>query len=134
MKYAKVQLARAYGDALNGVLPVFNGGFTANTALDSYIVIGEVLAVPIPQDSNFFTEYIVNIEVNTKSDSYSQSTNDGYVNQVLAIVNADTVLTGMADFEMDNQVIEDVQPIPTLGAAENEYRTLIRIRAYLTQK
>ncbi len=133
MKYAKTQLSKAYGDALTGVLPVFNGN-TINNDLDAYIVIGEIITIPIAQDSNFFTEYMVNIEVNTKSQSYGMATNNGYVNQVLAIVNADTILTGMTDFTMDNQIIEDVQPIPTLGDADNQYRTIIRVRAYLTQK
>ena len=133
MKYAKTQLAKAYGDALNGVLPVFNG-FANNNNLTDYITIGEIVAVPVAQDSNFYTEYIVNIEVNSKTQNYAQATNDGYVNQVLAIVNADNVLTGMADFTMDNQVIEDIQPFPVLAPSENQYRTLIRVRAYLTQK
>lgn len=133
MKYASIQLSKAYGDALNGVLPVFNGGITSNTNVDNYIVIGEIVAVPVPQDSNFFTEYIVNLEVCSKSQSYGKATNNGYVNQVTAIINADTILT-MADFTMDNQVIEDIQTLPTLGGSDNQYRTIIRVRAYLTEK
>jgi hypothetical protein len=133
MKYASVQLSKAYGDALNGVLPVFNGGMTANIPQDNYIIIGEIVTVPIPQDSNFFTEYMVNIEVCSKSQDFGKSVNNDYVNQVTAIINADTILT-MADFVMDNQVIEDIQTLPLLGDSDNQYRTIIRVRAYLTQK
>ena len=133
MKYASVQLSKAYGDALNSVLPVFNGGMTANIPQSNYIIIGEIVTVPIPQDSNFFTEYMVNIEVCSKSQNFGKSVNNDYVNQVTAIINADTILT-MPDFTMDNQVIEDIQTLPTLGASDNQYRTIIRVRAYLTQK
>ena len=133
MKYASVQLSKAYGDALNGVLPVFNGGMTANIPQDNYIIIGEIVTVPIPQDSNFFTEYMVNIEVCSKSQDFGKSVNNDYVNQVTAIINADTILT-MTDFVMDNQVIEDIQTLPLLGDSDNQYRTIIRVRAYLTQK
>lgn len=133
MKYASVQLSKAYGDALNGVLPVFNGGMTANIPQSNYIIIGEIVTVPIPQDSNFFTEYMVNIEVCSKSQDFGKSVNNDYVNQVTAIINADTILT-MADFVMDNQVIEDIQTLPLLGDSDNQYRTIIRVRAYLTQK
>ena len=133
MKYASVQLSKAYGDALNGVLPVFNGGMTANIPQDNYIIIGEIVTVPIPQDSNFFTEYMVNIEVCSKSQDFGKSVNNDYVNQLTAIINADTILT-MADFVMDNQVIEDIQTLPLLGDSDNQYRTIIRVRAYLTQK
>lgn len=133
MKYASVQLSKAYGDALNGVLPVFNGGMTANIPQDNYIIIGEIVTVPIPQDSNFFTEYMVNIEVCSKSQNFGKSVNNDYVNQVTAIINADTILT-MTDFVMDNQVIEDIQTLPLLGDSDNQYRTIIRVRAYLTQK
>lgn len=133
MKYASVQLSKAYGDALNSVLPVFNGGMTANIPQDNYIIIGEIVTVPIPQDSNFFTEYMVNIEVCSKSQDFGKSVNNDYVNQVTAIINADTILT-MADFVMDNQVIEDIQTLPLLGDSDNQYRTIIRVRAYLTQK
>ena len=133
MKYASVQLSKAYGDALNSVLPVFNGGMTANIPQSNYIIIGEIVTVPIPQDSNFFTEYIVNIEVCSKSQDFGKSVNNDYVNQVTAIINADTILT-MADFVMDNQVIEDIQTLPLLGDSDNQYRTIIRVRAYLTQK
>ena len=133
MKYASIQLSKAYCDALNGVLPAFNGGMTTNIPQANYIMIGEIVAVPIGQDSNFFTEYVVNIEVCTKSQNFGKSTNNDYVNQVTAIINADTILT-MADFTMDNQVIEDIQTLPTLGASDNQYRTIIRVRAYLTQK
>ena len=104
MKYASVQLSKAYGDALNSVLPVFNGGMTANIPQSNYIIIGEIVTVPIPQDSNFFTEYMVNIEVCSKSQNFGKSVNNDYVNQVTAIINADTILT-MTDFVMDNQVI-----------------------------
>lgn len=133
MKYASVQLSKAYGDALNSVLPVFNGGMTANIPQDNYIIIGEIVTVPIPQDSNFFTEYMVNIEVCSKSQDFGKSVNNDYVNQVTAIINADTILT-MTDFVMDNQVIEDIQTLPLLGDSDNQYRTIIRVRAYLTQK
>ena len=133
MKYASVQLSKAYGDALNSVLPVFNGGMTANIPQSNYIIIGEIVTVPIPQDSNFFTEYMVNIEVCSKSQDFGKSVNNYYVNQVTAIINADTILT-MADFVMDNQVIEDIQTLPLLGDSDNQYRTIIRVRAYLTQK
>ena len=133
MKYASVQLSKAYGDALNGVLPVFNGGMTANIPQSNYIIIGEIVTVPIPQDSNFFTEYMVNIEVCSKSQNFGKSVNNDYVNQVTAIINADTILT-MTDFVMDNQVIEDIQTLPLLGDSDNQYRTIIRVRAYLTQK
>lgn len=133
MKYASVQLSKAYGDALNSVLPVFNGGMTANIPQSNYIIIGEIVTVPIPQDSNFFTEYMVNIEVCSKSQNFGKSVNNDYVNQVTAIINADTILT-MADFVMDNQVIEDIQTLPLLGDSDNQYRTIIRVRAYLTQK
>ena len=133
MKYASVQLSKAYGDALNGVLPVFNGGMTANIPQSNYIIIGEIVTVPIPQDSNFFTEYMVNIEVCSKSQDFGKSVNNDYVNQVTAIINADTILT-MADFVMDNKVIEDIQTLPLLGDSDNQYRTIIRVRAYLTQK
>lgn len=133
MKYASVQLSKAYGDALNGVLPVFNGGMTANIPQDNYIIIGKIVTVPIPQDSNFFTEYMVNIEVCSKSQDFGKSVNNDYVNQVTAIINADTILT-MTDFVMDNQVIEDIQTLPLLGDSDNQYRTIIRVRAYLTQK
>lgn len=133
MKYASVQLSKAYGDALNSVLPVFNGGMTANIPQSNYIIIGEIVTVPIPQDSNFFTEYMVNIEVCSKSQNFGKSVNNDYVNQVTAIINADTILT-MADFVMDNQVIEDIQTLPLLGESDNQYRTIIRVRAYLTQK
>lgn len=133
MKYASVQLSKAYGDALNSVLPVFNGGMTANIPQSNYIIIGEIVTVPIPQDSNFFTEYMVNIEVCSKSQDFGKSVNNDYVNQVTAIINADTILT-MADFVMDNQVIEDIQTLPLLGDSDNQYRTIIRVRAYLTQK
>lgn len=133
MKYASVQLSKAYGDALNSVLPVFNGGMTANIPQSNYIIIGEIVTVPIPQDSNFFTEYMVNIEVYSKSQNFGKSVNNDYVNQVTAIINADTILT-MTDFVMDNQVIEDIQTLPLLGDSDNQYRTIIRVRAYLTQK
>lgn len=133
MKYASVQLSKAYGDALNSILPVFNGGMTANIPQSNYIIIGEIVTVPIPQDSNFFTEYMVNIEVCSKSQNFGKSVNNEYVNQVTAIINADTILT-MADFVMDNQVIEDIQTLPLLGDSDNQYRTIIRVRAYLTQK
>ena len=133
MKYASVQLSKAYGDALNSVLPVFNGGMTANIPQSNYIIIGEIVTVPIPQDSNFFTEYMVNIEVCSKSQDFGKSVNNDYVNQVTAIINADTILT-MADFVMDNQVIEDIQTLPLLCDSDNQYRTIIRVRAYLTQK
>ena len=133
MKYASVQLSKAYGDALNSVLPVYNGGMTSSIAESNYIIIGEIVAVPIPQDSNFYTEYIINIEVCSKSQSFGKATNNGYVNQVTAIINADTVLT-MADFTMDNQVIEDIQTLPLLGEADNQYRTIVRVRAYITEK
>lgn len=133
MKYASVQLSKAYGDALNGVLPVFNGGITANIPQSNYIIIGEIVTVPIPQDSNFFTEYMVNIEVCSKSQNFGKSVNNDYVNQVTAIINADTILT-MTDFVMDNQVIENIQTLPLLGESDNQYRTIIRVRAYLTQK
>ena len=133
MKYASVQLSKAYGDALNSVLPVFNGGMTTNIPQSNYIIIGEIVTVPIPQDSNFFTEYMVNIEVCSKSQDFGKSVNNDYVNQVTAIINADTILT-MADFVMDNQVIEDIQTLPLLGDSDNQYRTIIRVRAYLTQK
>lgn len=133
MKYASVQLSKAYGDALNSVLPVFNGGMTANIPQSNYIIIGEIVTVPIPQDSNFFTEYMVNIEVCSKSQNFGKSVNNDYVNQVTAIINADTILT-MTDFVMDNQVIEDIQTLPLLGDSDNQYRTIIRVRAYLTQK
>lgn len=133
MKYASVQLSKAYGDALNSVLPVFNGGMTANIPQSNYIIIGEIVTVPILQDSNFFTEYMVNIEVCSKSQNFGKSVNNDYVNQVTAIINADTILT-MTDFVMDNQVIEDIQTLPLLGDSDNQYRTIIRVRAYLTQK
>lgn len=133
MKYASVQLSKAYGDALNSVLPVFNGGMTANIPQSNYIIIGEIVTVPIPQDSNFFTEYMVNIEVCSKSQNFGKSVNNDYVNQVTAIINADTILT-MTDFVMDNQVIEDIHTLPLLGDSDNQYRTIIRVRAYLTQK
>lgn len=133
MKYADEQLSKAYGDALNSVLPVFNGGMTANIPQSNYIIIGEIVTVPIPQDSNFFTEYMVNIEVCSKSQNFGKSVNNDYVNQVTAIINADTILT-MTDFVMDNQVIEDIQTLPLLGDSDNQYRTIIRVRAYLTQK
>ena len=133
MKYASVQLSKAYGDALNSVLPVFNGGMTANIPQSNYIIIGEIVTVPIPQDSNFFTEYMVNIEVCSKSQDFGKSVNNDYVNQVTAIINVDTILT-MTDFVMDNQVIEDIQTLPLLGDSDNQYRTIIRVRAYLTQK
>lgn len=133
MKYASVQLSKAYGDALNSVLPVFNGGMTANIPQDNYIIIGEIVTVPIPQDGNFFTEYMVNIEVCSKSQNFGKSVNNDYVNQVTAIINADTILK-MTDFVMDNQVIEDIQTLPLLGDSDNQYRTIIRVRAYLTQK
>ena len=133
MKYADEQLSKAYGDALNSVLPVFNGGMTANIPQSNYIIIGEIVTVPIPQDSNFYTEYIVNLEVCCKSQNFGKSTSSGYVNQVTAIINADTILT-MTDFVMDNQVIEDIQTLPLLGDSDNQYRTIIRVRAYLTQK
>ena len=133
MKYAAIQLSKAYGDALNGVLPVYNGGMTSPIAEDNYIIIGEIVAVPIPQDSNFYTEYIVNLEVCSKSQSFGKAVNNGYVNQVTAIINADTVLS-MTDFTMDNQVIEDIQTLPLLGESDNQYRTIVRVRAYLTEK
>lgn len=133
MKYASIQLSKAYGDALNSVLPVYNGGMTSSIAEDNYIIIGEIVAVPIPQDSNFYTEYIVNLEVCSKSRSFGKATNNGYVNQVTAIINADTVLS-MTDFTMDNQVIEDIQTLPLLGESDNQYRTIVRVRAYLTEK
>lgn len=133
MKYASVQLSKAYGYALNSVLPVFNGGMTANIPQSNYIIIGEIVTVPIPQDSNFFTEYMVNIEVCSKSQNFGKSVNNDYVNQVTAIINADTILT-MTDFVMDNQVIDDIQTLPLLGDSDNQYRTIIRVRAYLTQK
>lgn len=133
MKYASIQLSKAYGDALNGVLPVYNGDMTSSIAESNYIIISEIVAVPIPQDSNFYTEYIINIEVCSKSQSFGKAVNNGYVNQVTAIINADTVLT-MADFTMDNQVIEDIQTLPLLGEADNQYRTIVRVRAYITEK
>ncbi|MGL4187208.1 MAG: hypothetical protein ACRCR4_15640 [Thiotrichaceae bacterium] len=106
---------------------------TSTIAEDNYIIIGEIVAVPIPQDSNFYTEYIVNLEVCSKSQSFGKATNNGYVNQVTAIINADTVLS-MTDFTMDNQVIEDIQTLPLLGESDNQYRTIVRVRAYLTEK
>ena len=133
MKYAAIQLSKAYGDALNSVLPVYNGGMTSSIAEANYIIIGEIVAVPIPQDSNFYTEYIVNLEVCSKSQSFGKAVNNGYVNQLTAIINADTVLS-MADFTMDNQVIEDIQTLPLLGESDNQYRTIVRVRAYLTEK
>lgn len=133
MKYPLTQLIKAYYDALRSVLPVYDG-FAPNDAPFNYIVIGDRLVVSIPQDSNIFTECMITLDVNTKTQSVGFKSNSAYVNSILAIINPDSVLGGMADFTMDNQVIEDIQPLPVLGDAENLYRTIIRVRAYLTEK
>lgn len=134
MKYPLKQLVKAYYDALNAaVLPVYDG-FAPNDAPANYIVITDKVLVPIPQDSNLFTECILTFDINTKTKSFGFKNQNVYVDQFLAIINPDTVLSGMSDFEMDNQLIEDIQTLPTLGESENQYRTIIRVRAYLTEK
>ena len=134
MKYPLTQLVKAYYDALQSVgLPVYDG-FAPNDAPQEYIVIGDRVVTNIPQDSNQFTECLVTFDVNTKTKSYGFKGNSSKVDAVLAIVNNDNVLSGMSNFTMDNQVVEDIQPLNELAASENHYRTIIRVRAYITEK
>jgi len=133
MKYPLIQLTKAYYDALNSaVLPVYDG-FAPEDSPPNYIVITDKVITPMTQDTGNFTECVLTFDVNTKTKSFGFKSQNVYVNQFTQLINADTVLT-MADFTMDNQVIEDIQPLPTLGGSENQYRTIIRVRAYLTEK
>lgn len=135
MKYPLIQLIKAYFTELNGVIstPVYDG-IIPNSAPSEYVLIGDRLVVNIGQDGNLFTECMVTFDVTTKTRDYGFKGNSSVVDEILAIINDDTVLGGMANFEMDNQVIEDIQPLPALTDKENLYRTIIRVRAYLTQK
>lgn len=134
MKYPLTQLVKAYYDALQTVgIPVYDG-FAPNDAPGEYIVIGDRVVTNIPQDSNQFTECMITLDVNTKTKSFGFKGNSSKVDAILAIVNCDTVLGGMSNFTMDNQVVEDIQPLNDLAASENHYRTIIRVRAYLTEK
>lgn len=134
MKYPLIQLTKAYYEALNtAVLPVYDG-FAPEDSPSNYIVITDKVITPMTQDSGNFTECVLTFDVNTKTKSFGFKGQNSYVDQFLAIINNDTVLGGMANFTMDNQVIEDIQPLATLGGSENHYRTIIRVRAYLTEK
>lgn len=134
MKYPLTQLVKAYYDALQSVgIPVYDG-FAPNDAPAEYIVIGDRVVTNIPQDSNQFTECMITLDVNTKTKSFGFKGNSIKVDAILAIINCDTILSGMSNFTMDNQVVEDMQPLNDLAASENHYRTIIRVRAYLTEK
>lgn len=133
MKYPLTQLIKAYYDALSGITTVYDG-FTPEDSPNNFITIGDRVLVPVPQDSNLFTECIITFDVNARTESFGFKSNSALVDDLLGIINPDSVLGGMADFTMDNQVIEDIQTIPTLGEADNQYRTIVRVRAYLTEK
>ena len=133
MKYPLIQLTKAYYEALNtAVLPVYDG-FAPEDSPDNYIVITDKVITPMTQDTGNFIECVLTFDINTKTKSFGFKGQNTYVNQFTQLINPDTILT-MTDFTMDNQVIEDIQPLPALGGSENHYRTIIRVRAYLTEK
>lgn len=134
MKYPLTELVKAYFTALNGVIsvPVYDG-IIPNDAPTEYVLIGDRLVVNIGQDSNFFTECMVTFDVTSKTRNYGFKGNSAVVDELVSIINDDTILT-MTSFTMDNQVIEDIQPLPTLSDKENIYRTIVRVRAYITEK
>lgn len=132
MKYPLKELIKAYYTALSGVLTVYDGQAPDN-AQSNYIVIGERIMIPQADMSNFYNECLVAIEVVTKTYSTGYKTNSGYVDQVTGIINQDTVLT-LPNFVMDRQVIESIQSFDNLSDKEKVFRTIIRVRSYLTEK
>lgn len=132
MKYPLKELIKAYYDALIGVLTVYDGQAPDN-AQSKYIILGERTMVPQPDMSNFYNECMVVIEVVTKGQSTGFKTNSGYVDHVTAIINQDAVLT-LPSFVMDNQVIESIDTLNNLNDTEKVFRTIIRVRSFLTEK
>lgn len=132
MKYPLKQLIKAYYTALSGVLTVYDGQAPDNSQSE-YIILGERTMIPQQDKNNFFNECMVVIQVITKKLGTGFKNNSAYVDEVLGILNQDTVLT-MPDFVMDNQVIESIDTLNSINDTEKVFRTIIRVRSFLTQK
>ena len=133
MKYPLIELRKAYYDALNTVLPVCDGQVTSGTQSSNYIVLGEAVMIPQKDKSNFFNEVVLTIDVVNKTYNTGYKEVSEFVNDVTAIINQDTLLT-MPSFVMDNQVIEDMHDFNNLNDKEKVFRTIIRVRSYITEK
>lgn len=132
MKYPLTELVKAYYDALSSILPVYDGQAPDDSA-GSYIILGERVLIPQQDKSNFFNEVMLVIDVITKQYGTGFKVNSGYVDDITALINQDTLLT-MPSFKMDNQVIESIQTLNDLTDKEKVFRTIIRVRSYITEK
>jgi hypothetical protein len=133
MKYPLIELRKAYYDALNTVLPVYDGQLPADIPDRNYIILGEAVMIPQQDKSNFFNEVVLTIDVVNKTYNTGYKEVSEFVNDVTAIINQDTLLT-MPSFVMDNQVIEDIQNFNNLTDKEKVFRAIIRVRCYITEK
>ncbi len=133
MKYPLIELRKAYYDALNSVLPVYDGQVPADIPDRNYIILGEAVMIPQQDKSNFFNEVVLTIDVVNKTYNTGYKEVSEFVNDVTAIINQDTLLT-MPSFVMDNQVIEDIQNFNNLTDKEKVFRAIIRVRCYITEK
>jgi hypothetical protein len=133
MKYPLIELRKAYYDALNTVLPVYDGQVPADIPDRNYIILGEAVMIPQQDKSKFFNEVVLTIDVVNKTYNTGYKEVSEFVNDVTAIINQDTLLT-MPSFVMDNQVIEDIQNFNNLTDKEKVFRAIIRVRCYITEK
>ena len=133
MKYPLIELRKAYFDALKTVLPVYDGQVPADIPDRNYIILGEAVMIPQQDQSNFFYEVLLTIDVVNKTYNTGYKEVSEFVNDVTAIINQDTLLT-MPSFVMDNQVIEDIQNFNNLTDKEKVFRAIIRVRCYITEK
>jgi len=132
LKNPNSQLIKAYYNALNGVLPVFDG-IAPNNASGNYIVLADRTAAQQADKNNFFTQVTVVIDIVTTGQNTGFKAAQQYSNQVLEIINSNETLT-MDDFTLDSQVIESINNLSGLDPAQKMFRVLIRVSSYITQK
>ncbi len=133
MKDPLVELVPAYYTLLNGVLPVYDVMMPEDKTDTQYIILGEKIAREVDGKTQDQTECIMLVEIVCKSSGTGGKAARGFTNQVLQIINHDTVFS-LSSFQVVTTKLLSNNSMSSITPTGKLFRVLLRFQHVVYQK